>query len=128
MITIYRKPSKQLEKIAKAMNLKVVKIWYKFQGIQKTNGWDLQDIFGKIYISFEPVNYSNGDKWFIINRNHLDTNKTYYKSVSQIAKEIQSSYSYRLIENIPLYPKFASEKLYSAMPEKQKSYYELINY
>jgi hypothetical protein len=59
---------KSLHKFAAENNLQVKQIRYRHQfGYCKRKGFDLvKDNF--IVISFEPCDYSNGDKWLIRNK------------------------------------------------------------
>ena len=46
--------------------LRVEKINYHSNGFKlKRCGYDIVDKDNNILLSFEPVNYSNGDKWFL---------------------------------------------------------------
>ena len=59
---------KQLTQFATINNLKVQPVRYRHQfGHCKRNGYDLLTQDNKILASFEPCEYSNGDKWYLRN-------------------------------------------------------------
>ena len=67
--------------------LRVEKINYSSNGIKlKRCGFDIVDKDNKILLSFEPVSYSNGDKWLlksgIVQRYSKKLTMSYLNSIS----------------------------------------------
>jgi hypothetical protein len=82
---------KALENFAKANGFKVDKIKYRHKTSSKT-GYDI--VKGKyILMTFEPVKYSNGDKWLVkYSYSISDKGLEYLKSISAAwLKNIQVS-------------------------------------
>jgi len=72
---------KALNDFAQKNGLKVEKINYSFQGLKiKRKGFDLVNKAGRIIASFEPVFYSNGDKYFLKTG---EAKKRYCKRISK---------------------------------------------
>lgn len=125
-----RKISKQLIEFAHKTGFNIVKINYKFQGLANFVGYDIQDINGKIYISFEPeFNHVSKDKWYIRNGNKL-MKLMYYKSMSQICKELRQSHMYIINNDCPAinppYPNFFSANEWEYVIENQRKHYTKI--
>jgi hypothetical protein len=88
---------KTIQRFADERNLDVFPVTYTFQGIRlRRKGWDLCEkrnvkVIGTsediqyIYFTFEPVNFSDGTKWFLNNvpRNYPDGGQRYYKRLSK---------------------------------------------
>lgn len=73
---------KAIENFCKIKNYKCVKIPYRCNSKKlKRKGIDIIDNNNKILFSFEPVSYSNGDKWLLIHGKSND-NKRYFKKIT----------------------------------------------
>ena len=91
------KMPKTLQHIQLDRSVDIYPVNYKSQGINvKRKGWDIcekgkrnvigdEDKIQYIYFSLEPVNYSNGDKWFLRNvpRNYPENAPRYFKRLSK---------------------------------------------
>lgn len=76
-------------------------ITYRFNGLKlKRKGIDIVNSENKILFSFEPVNYSNGDKWFLKQGKSKDK-KVYFKriTINVLFNLIPDEFSYILINN-----------------------------
>lgn len=78
-------------------NLKCVEIRYRHQfGYIKRKGFDLIDDNGYIKASFEPVDYSNGDKWHL--RNGKSELGSYFKRISKsVLESLDLNYENHLV-------------------------------
>lgn len=88
---------KTIQRFQAEHNIEVYPVPYKIQGIRlRRKGWDLCEpkkieVIGSdalvqyIYFSFEPVNFSDGTKWFLRNvpRNYPDNAPRYFKRLSK---------------------------------------------
>ena len=73
---------KTIKKFCSVKNYKYVKITYNTNGMKlKRKGFDIFDNDNKILFSFEPVNYSNGDKWILRHGKSKD-NQRYFKRIT----------------------------------------------
>ena len=76
---------KYLNDFCKANNLKLVSIRYKHQfGYCKRKGYDIVNPSNNaILASFEPCNYSNGDKWYLRNKHDNYKGPRYCKRITK---------------------------------------------
>lgn len=86
MLTFDRKLSKKLIALAEKLELTIVPVYYKSQGLARYKGFDLQKN-GKVVYSFEPVSYTNY-KWFI---RHGKMMKPHYKDMTEICNELNNN-------------------------------------
>lgn len=82
-----------LEKVARLHNLEVIPIRYKFNGATLSRkGYDLirkesfrntdQVVYKNIVCGIEPVEFSNGEKWYLRIVNSDYSGKRYFKRIS----------------------------------------------
>lgn len=88
------KTPKILEQIARLHNLEVIPITYNFYGIKlKRKGYDLvrkesfrdinQIVYKRIVCGIEPVDFSNGKKWYLRTVPKEYSGQTYFKRISK---------------------------------------------
>ena len=76
---------KALQNFAEANNLQIIPIKYRHQfGYVRRKGYDLvkNDGSKQILASFEPCEYSNGDKWYIRNTHEQYKGPRYFKRIT----------------------------------------------
>ena len=80
---------KTLQKFADNYAFTIVPIRYKYQGIRvKRKGFDLIDRGRQIHLSFEPTEYSNGDKWLV--HNYCQGGIMYAKNIPEAIKQLKA--------------------------------------
>ena len=73
---------KAIENFCAAKRYKSELITYRYNGIKlKRKGIEIVNNENKILFSFEPVSYSNGDKWFLRHGKSKDK-KVYFKRIT----------------------------------------------
>jgi len=76
---------KTLLLLAELHNSTVILLKFKHKNIIKV-GYGIVDKNSNELMSFEPCNYSNGDKWIVRNNCAGGTGMTYIKSLKQASK------------------------------------------
>lgn len=73
---------KTISNFCAAKRLTSIEISYKCNGVKlKRKGIDIVNSENKILYSFEPVTYSNGDKWFL-RHGKSKANNVYFKRIT----------------------------------------------
>lgn len=81
---------KSINSFAALHGLTVVKVTYRSNG-SKSFGYDLVDSSNNIQVTIAPVNYSNGDKWMVVDYTSNRPEGIFYmKSLQQITSKLQA--------------------------------------